>query len=137
MIDTIHATAVAVRGWAVLIEGPSGSGKSDLALRLIDRGAVLIADDRTELRRENGQLYACAPERIAGQLEVRGVGIVNLPYLKRAPVALAVRIGTPDRMPETGEERVIDGHRFAAMTVAALEASTPIKVERMLGLLAV
>ncbi len=131
----LHATSVAIGGWAVLIEGPSGSGKSDLALRLIDRGAVLIADDQTQINAAPDGLYAYAPATIAGLLEVRGVGIVTVPYMERAEVALAVRISTPERMPDAGEERVIEGHRIAAMTVAALEASAPIKVERMLGML--
>ncbi len=131
----LHATSVAIGGWAVLIEGPSGSGKSDLALRLIDRGAVLIADDQTRVSIEPDGLYACAPATIAGLLEVRGVGIVTVPYMQKAKVALAVRIGAPERMPDAVEERVIDGHRIAAMTAAAVEASAPIKVEHMLRLL--
>lgn len=131
----LHATSVAIGGWAVLIEGPSGSGKSDLALRLIDRGAVLIADDQTGVSAEPDGLYACAPATIAGLLEVRGVGIMTVPYVGRAKVALAVLIGAPERMPDTAEERVIDGYRVPAMTVAALETSAPIKVEYMLRLL--
>lgn len=129
----IHASCVAIGGRGVLIEGPSGSGKSDLALRLIDRGAVLVADDQTEVRDENARLYACTPATIAGMLEVRGMGVVHLPYLDKAPLALAVRIGAPERMPEPNSVWVIDGHRLAAMAVAALEASAPIKVELMLG----
>ena len=120
----------------MLIEGPPGSGKSDLALRLIDRGAMLIADDQTEVRNEDGGLYASAPVKIAGLLEVRGVGIITMAYLNEARIGLAVRLGAPERMPDPDEERIIDGHRFAAMTVAALEASAPIKIERMLGQLA-
>lgn len=129
----IHATCVAIGGRGVLIEGPSGSGKSDLALRLIDRGAVLVADDQTDVRRENTHLYALTPAIIAGMLEVRGMGVVHLPYLDKAPLVLAVRIGAPERMPELDGHCMIDGHRLAAMTVAALEASAPIKVELMLG----
>ena len=125
----LHASCVAIGGRGVLIEGPSGSGKSDLALRLIDRGAVLIADDQTEVRREHARLYAQVPVTIAGMLEVRGMGIVHLPYLDSAPLALAVRIGAPERMPDEDEHRMINGHRLAAMTVAALEASAAIKVE--------
>lgn len=125
----VHATCVAVDGRAVLIEGPSGSGKSDLALRLIDRGAILIADDQTEVRAEQGHLYAHAPAVIAGRLEVRGLGIVRVPHLTSAPLALAVRIGTPHRMPRADETRTIEGQSLAVMTVAALEASAPVKVE--------
>ena len=131
----LHATCVAIRARAVLIEGRSGTGKSDLALRLIDRGAVLVADDQTEVRTEQGVLYAGPPVTIAGQLEIRGVGIVHLPYLERAPVALAVRIGAPERMPER-RYRTIEGHSVPAVIVAALEMSAPVKVEHMLRLLA-
>ncbi len=125
----LHATSVAIGGRAVLIEGPSASGKSDLALRLIDRGAILIADDQTEVRPADDGLYAYTPATIAGMLEVRGMGIVHLPNVSGLPLALAVRIGAPERMPELDEHRMIDGHRLAAMTVAALEASAPVKVE--------
>ena len=125
----LHATCVAIGGRAVLIDGPSGSGKSDLALRLIDRGAVLVADDQTEVRMEADRLYAHAPVTIAGRLEVRGMGIVRVPHLPSAPLALAVRIGSPERMPEIVEVRVIEGRSLPAITVAALEASAPVKVE--------
>ena len=124
----LHATCVAIAGRAVLIEGPSGSGKSDLALRLIDRGALLVADDQTEVRERDGVLYAGAPATIAGRLEVRGLGIVSVPYLTDVPLTLAVRAGAPERMPAP-QERVIAGLRLPALTVAALEASAPVKVE--------
>ena len=114
----------------------SVSLKKKLALRLIDRGAVLIADDQTRVSGEPDGLYAYAPATIAGLLEVRGMGIVTVPYVEQAKVVLAVRIGVPERMPVAGEKRVIHGQRIPAMTVAALESSAPIKVERMLGLLA-
>lgn len=91
-----HASAVAIDGRAVLLYGASGSGKSDLALRLIDRGARLIADDRTLLRREGAALLAAPPETIAGLIEVRGLGVVAAPGAATAadafPVALAVRL---------------------------------------------
>ncbi len=74
----VHATAVAIEGEAVLLRGPSGSGKSDLALRLIDGGAQLVADDQTLLRRAGGRVLASAPPAIAGLLEVRGVGVVRV-----------------------------------------------------------
>ncbi|MGO4863291.1 HPr kinase/phosphorylase, partial [Campylobacter jejuni] len=77
----------AMRGVGVLIAGPSGSGKSDLALRLIDRGAVLVSDDYTLLHVEGGELHATAPVTIAGRIEVRGIGIVDRPTLARVPVA--------------------------------------------------
>ena len=75
--ETLHVSAVAIDGRAVLIGGRSGTGKSDLALRLIDRGAVLISDDYTFVHRVQGQALASAPATIAGKIEVRGVGIVE------------------------------------------------------------
>ena len=87
---------------AVLILGPPGSGKSDLALRLIAAGGVLVADDRTLLTVENGLLCAMAPEAIRGGLEVRGAGIIMVPFAPRAAVTLAVELldtETPERLP--------------------------------------
>ncbi len=86
----IHATCVELAGIAVLLRGPSGSGKSDLALRLIDGGARLVADDRTDLVAESGVLLASSPHPIAGRIEVRGVGLMSLPNISRSRVGLAV-----------------------------------------------
>ena len=103
----LQATCVAVDGVGVLLRGPSGSGKSDLALRLIDAGAMLVADDGVELRVDGGRLMATlpstAPESVRGRLEVRGFGILPMPSIAAAPVALAldmVTAGTIERMPE-------------------------------------
>ena len=97
----IHASCVAINGKGVLILGESGSGKSDLALRLIDDGARLVADDRTELTVERGRLCARAPKSIAGLIEVRGLGIVAQPFADKAYIALAVRLeSAPQRLPE-------------------------------------
>jgi hypothetical protein len=89
----IHASCVAIGTAGVLLLGKSGAGKSDLALRLIDRGAVLVADDRTILRVKNGGLNASAPPSIRGLLEIRAVGIVKLPVRASAPIALVVKLG--------------------------------------------
>lgn len=94
-IETLeHASAVAIDGRAVLIFGAPGSGKSDLALRLIAAGARLIADDGTRLQRKGEGVYASPPATIAGMMEVRGLGVVTVPGAATAadafPVALAV-----------------------------------------------
>lgn len=92
----IHATCVAIGRQAILLLGASGAGKSDLALRMIDEGARLIADDRTVLTVKNGRLNASAPAAIHGLLEIRGLGIVKLPAKSLAtalPVALVVQLG--------------------------------------------
>lgn len=128
--ETLHATAVAIGGHAVLIEGPSGAGKSDLALRLIDRGAVLISDDRTILHADHGALRATAPRTIAGRIEVRGIGILPMPHAEGMEVALLVRLtDTVERMPLETIERRIAGIIIPEIALDAREASAPIKVE--------
>ena len=97
----VHGTSVSVGGEGILLRGPSGAGKSDLALRLIDAGAKLVADDQTELHRAGDTLEMTAPTALAGLLEVRGVGIVRVPHVARAPLRLVV-----DLESETGIERL-------------------------------
>lgn len=127
---TIHATCVAIDGRGVLLTGRSGSGKSDLALRLIDRGARLVSDDYTVLRVEGGRLIASAPPTIAGRIEMRGVGIVAEAAVAEAEVALVVELdGTVERMPE-GRFTAVREIRMTTIALAAFEASTPLKVER-------
>ena len=87
-----RATGVAIAGRAVLIEGPPGSGKSSLALALIDRGAVLIGDDGVTLAARGGQLYASPPPNITGLLEVRNLGVMEFPVVSDVRVALIVAL---------------------------------------------
>jgi hypothetical protein len=98
-----QANAVVIDGRALLIEGPPGSGKSSLALALIDRGAGLLGDDAVTLTAEGGRLIASPPPNIAGLLEVRGVGLVSLPVAAPAPAALILALGgpAPQRLPAT------------------------------------
>ena len=112
--------------------GASGSGKSDLALRLIDRGAVLVADDYTDVVRDGDALIAAAPATIAGRMEVRGIGVVDCPHRAHARVALAVTLGAEDRMPEPATI-TIAGVAVPNVTLAAAPASAPIKVELALA----
>jgi serine kinase of HPr protein (carbohydrate metabolism regulator) len=134
--ETVHAGAVAISGRVVLIGGRSGQGKSDLALRLIDRGASLVSDDYTFVRRSDDRLLASAPERIAGKIEVRGVGIMELPFEKDLPVALYVDLDlTPERLPTLEEKRILAGVTIPAVGLSGLEASAPIKVEAALKLI--
>lgn len=88
--EILHATTVAIEGKAVLILGASGTGKSALALELMSRGAELVADDRTIVSARAGQLIAEVPRAIKGQIEARGIGILNAHAIGPTPVALAI-----------------------------------------------
>ena len=128
--ETLHASCIAIGGRAVLIEGRSGEGKSDLALRLIDRGAVLVSDDYTICTRSDGVLIGAAPANIAGKIEVRGIGLIDMPRQDRVPIALLVTIlDSPPRMPEGPKKRRIAGIDIPEVALAALEPSAPVKVE--------
>jgi serine kinase of HPr protein (carbohydrate metabolism regulator) len=132
--ETLHASCVVKDGRAVLISGRSGSGKSDLALRLIDRGARLVSDDYTVVKRVSGTLRAAAPANIAGRIEVRGIGIVEMEALNDAPVCLMIDVDRgPERMPHRPEALMIAGVRLPAIALNALEASAPVKVEMALS----
>ena len=127
--ETLHASTVALDGRAVLISGPSGSGKSDLALRLLDRGFVLVSDDQTIVRKGGDRLIATAPPSIAGKLEVRGIGIVEMERIENVPISLAVEL-TSDirRLPDDSRERLILGVHLPLISVDASAASAPSKV---------
>jgi serine kinase of HPr protein (carbohydrate metabolism regulator) len=128
--ETVHATTVALDGRAVLITGPSGAGKSDLALRLLDRGFSLVSDDQTIVRRDGERLLASAPPQIAGKLEVRGIGIVELDTAADVPVALLVELRSDiQRLPDDGRERQLLGVAVPLVSIDALAASAPAKVE--------
>lgn len=127
--ETLHASTVALDGRAVLISGPSGSGKSDLALRLLDRGFALVSDDQTIVRRDGDRLIASAPSTIAGKLEVRGIGIVDTATVGDTPIALLVELTSDiQRIPDDGQERPILGVPIPLVSIDAPAASAPSKV---------
>ena len=132
--ETLHASCVVIGGRAILIEGLSGTGKSDLALRLIDRGARLVSEDYTMVRRQGGALIAAPPATLAGKMEVRGLGIVDMPFVTDQPVALIVGLGEAvERMPEPADSRIIAGIAVPCCALPSLDASAPIKVELALA----
>lgn len=132
-MTTVHATCVAIDGLGILLRGPSGSGKSDLALRLIDEGAQLVSDDYTMLETRGGHLIATAPESIKGMLEVRGLGILPVPAKPRVVIGLIVDLVTDapiERLPEP-DAVTIDGTGalpIPRVRIAPLEASAAAKV---------
>jgi HPr kinase/phosphorylase len=130
----VHATAVALATnlgpQAVLLRGPSGSGKSDLGLRLIDAGARLVADDQSELVRVGDKIVVRPPPTIAGLIEVRGIGIIRLDPLMEAPLALVADLVTPEaieRLPGLRAERIL-GLDVPLVALAPFEASAPAKL---------
>ena len=134
-ILAISGTAVAIGDKAVLLVGPSGSGKSDLALRLIDGGAQLIADDRAELVIEAGRLCCQAPRdmppALLGFIEARGVGILPVAVASGAvPLQWLVELVPPDRVERlpAAETRSFLGHLVPVLRLSAFEASTPAKL---------
>lgn len=149
----VHATALALRGRAlsgassraemgVLLRGPSGAGKSDLAFRLIDAGrARLVADDCTLLEETEAGLRLFAPESLAGRIELRGLGIVELAAHERAEDALLALIvdlvprESVERLPEPKRERLF-GRPVPRLSLHAFDASTPAKIRRALDLIA-
>ena len=111
MVVILHqASCVAIKGRAVLLEGPPGCGKSSLALALIDRGAVLVGDDGVTLEPREGRLYASPPPNIAGLLEVRNLGLLEFPTASAMPVALVVRLDpAAERFIEVAERVELGG----------------------------
>jgi len=132
----VHATTIDLAGLGVLIEGASGAGKSDLALRLIADGALLVADDQTDVEVAGVALRARAPGTISGLIEARGVGIVPSPIKVATTLRLAVALvsGPVERMPEPRTWSLPGGRgpRIPLIELCAFEPSTPEKLRRAL-----
>ncbi len=133
----VHAGLIAKQGaegrWrGVLIEGASGTGKSDLMLRSMDQGFRLVADDRVLLWTSGGRLFGRAPDTLAGLIEVRGLFVAQMQALPMAEVALVVRAGEPERMPEPAFENIL-GLQVPMALLALSEASAPAKLGHALA----
>jgi HPr kinase/phosphorylase len=132
--STLHASCVAIDRRGVLLTGASGSGKSDLALRLIDRGAVLVGDDGVVVSARGGLLFAAPGPNIAGRIEARGIGILAMPHRTDVPLALVVALDQPEeRMPDAPlPTRMIEGVALPLLALNPFAASAPVKVEKAL-----
>jgi len=130
-----HAGLIARRAggpWrGVLVEGPAGAGKSDVALRALDQGFSLVADDRVILWTSGGRLFGRAPDALFGLLEVRGLQVVAVPALPLAEVALVARCGTPERIPQVEFVELL-GISVPLIVLDPREASAAAKLSRAL-----
>ena len=133
----VHGTSVALGGDGILLRGPSGSGKSDLALRLIDEGGRLVADDQTELRLSGDDVAMAAPATIAGRMEVRGIGLLRVPSVAAAPLRLVVDLAPGEAIERLPEPQSCDylGRRFPLIQLAPFEASASAKLRLALAAL--
>ena len=130
-MEIVHATAIAIDGKGVLLRGPSGSGKSDLALRLLEAGGVLVGDDRVALSVRDDFVIARVPETIAGKLEIRGLGIVQLPYQAETRVTLVASLverGEVERLPQKRMVELI-GQMVPAIQLNPFEESAVAKLK--------
>ncbi len=138
---TIHATAVLVGAKAMLIRGEPGSGKSRLALRLLEAAGRelpfvrLVGDDRVYLENRAGRLVVRPPQELAGLLEIRGTGIVRVPFEAAAVVGLVIDLGQPaDRMPAAESRKaVLEGVTLPRLAVPPDADPLPLAIEASLG----
>ena len=125
-----HATCILIKGKGVLLEGPSGAGKSDLALRLMSLGAQLVSDDYITLSKKAGGVVATAPEKIAGKMEVRGLGLIDIDHAREAAIDLVIDLKPREHVPRLpkGNTKTLEGVSIPTLTLHAFDASTPDKI---------
>ena len=128
--ESILAACVAIDGKGVLIEARDDAQRTDLLLRLLDRGATLVVDARTVCVRRGKTLCATVPASTGGRVDIRGIGPVEMPNLDEAPVALAVVVlDDAPRLPEDRRTRRIAGVEIPVLALGPSEPAAPIKVE--------
>jgi len=133
-VTLLHASCVEFEGKGIIIFGPSGSGKSDLALRLIDSGGRLVSDDYVKVDEDGGILYAHPAPNIAGMMEVRGVGLIKLGYKKSAKLNLALEL-TPEKEIERLPKALfygLNGAKIPLYKIDAFSGSAIAKIRLML-----
>ena len=126
----VHGTCIAFDGHGVLLRGAAGSGKSDLALRAIVRGARLVADDQVVLARHGDGVIASAPASLHGLIEIRGLGIMRMDATAEARIALVADMTEPHAIERLPDRRHcdIDGVSIPWLALAPFEASAPVKL---------
>ncbi|GGC22236.1 HPr kinase [Novosphingobium marinum] len=127
------AGCIAIGARAILVEGAPGAGKSELALAMIDRGALLVGDDGVSLERKGDRIYASPPPNTRGLIEVRNLGVIELPTGSEVPVALVLRLApdAPRFVEEAGTETIL-GVELPALALSPHDAIGAIKAEMAL-----
>ena len=129
-LKRIHSTSVVIDDNGVLILGDSGSGKSDLALRLIDNGATLISDDISICRKNSNNIYLYCPPEIKGLLEVREIGIITVPFVERIKLRLVVNLksNNNERFPKDNSYRIL-GINIPIINIEGKNSSAVAKIK--------
>ncbi|MBR1778350.1 MAG: HPr kinase/phosphatase C-terminal domain-containing protein [Alphaproteobacteria bacterium] len=136
-MSLIHASCIEFMESGLLICGEPGAGKSDLCFRLTEMGARLVADDQTQIENIHGRLIASCPDSLQGLLEVRGLGIIEMPFLPKTQIHLKLSLQTSgkiDRMPEA-ETEIIEGVKIPVFRLNGFEVSTALKIKTYIQIL--
>ena len=129
-LKKMHSSSVVIDDNGVLILGDSGSGKSDLALRLIDNGATLISDDISICRKNSSNIYLYCPPEIKGLLEVREIGIITVPFVERIKLRLVVNLQSKnnERFPKENSYRIL-GIKIPLISIEGKNSSAVAKIK--------
>ena len=136
MEKQLHATCISINHCGILIKGPPGTGKSDLALRLIKDGASLVADDRVIVKAHNNLLLASPPNLLSGLIEVRGIGIIKLDFQQSCAISLVVNLVKTKKLPRLPEREIFEifGIDLPLIHLSPFETTTVTKVHLALSI---